>query len=124
VDTQIPLNFTLPIQQVTDVTLTQNVTVPGAYFLFNGSRVPVNVTLPEGMTLPISMNLNVPVQLSVPITLQIPVNIPLSQTQLHEPFINLQNTIRPLVCLFDKNAQYPAGVYLCGENSSASTTTP
>ena len=113
VDTQIPLNFTLPVQQDTDVTLTRSVAIPGAYIILNGSNVLVNVTLPRGTILPIALNMGIPVQATVPVSLQVPVNIPMSQTQLHGPFTSLQNTIRPLYCVLNKNAQYPAGIFIC-----------
>jgi hypothetical protein len=127
VDTQVPINFMLLIQQNTDVQLTRSVSVSGAQVVINSGylsiNAPANVTLPAGTNLPIALNLEIPVQATVPITLQVPVNIPLNQTQLHTPFAGLQNTIRPLYCSFDKNAQYPQGIYIC-EDHDAPTSTP
>jgi hypothetical protein len=37
----------------------------------------------------------VPVDAEVPVVLQVPVNIPLSQTELHEPFVGLQEVVAP-----------------------------
>ena len=124
VDTQIPLNFMLPVQQNTDVTLTRSVAIPGAYIVLNGSSVPVNVTLPSGTNLPIALNIEIPVQVTIPVSMQVPINIPMDQTQLHIPFTGLQNTILPLYCTFNKNAQYPEGIFLCGGHDAPTPGTP
>ncbi len=120
VDKQVPIDFMLPIQQSTDVTLTQSVTISNAHivinsggFTFNG---PASITLPAGTNLPLALNMAVPVQFSVPITLQVPVNIPLAQTELHQPLTGLQDSIRAYFCKFDRNAQYPQGVYICDDH--------
>jgi hypothetical protein len=39
--------------------------------------------------------LTVPVKTTVPVTLNVPVDIPLEQTQLHEPFVGLQGVVAP-----------------------------
>jgi hypothetical protein len=70
------------------------------------------------------LNMDIPVQITVPISLQVPVNIPLNQTQLHIPFTGLQQTIRPLVCSFNRNAQYPQGVFICTEHDTPTPGTP
>jgi len=125
-DTQIPLNFTLPIQQNTDVTLIDSVTIPNANIVINSGgfniNAPARVTLPAGTNLPIALNLAVPVQISIPVTLQIPVNIPLAQTELHQPITSLQNTIRSYYCTLDKNAEYPKGIYICEDHDVPSST--
>ena len=126
VNTQVPIDFMLPIQQNTEVTLTQNVVIPNAYVVINSGGLSINaaasVTLPAGTNLPIALNLSVPVQASVPVTLQVPVNIPLAQTELHQPFTGLQNTIRPYYCMLDKNAQYPQGIYICKDHDVPTST--
>jgi hypothetical protein len=127
VNTQVPIDFILPIHQNTDVILTQNVVIPNAFVVINSGGLSINaaarVTLPAGTNLPISLNMSVPVQSTIPVTLQVPVNIPLAQTELHQPFTGLQDTLRPYYCLLDKNAQYPQGIYIC-ENHDIPTSTP
>ena len=123
VNTNVQLNFSLPIQQNTDVVLTQNVPIPGARVSINSelltiNNAPANVTLPAGTSLPIALNMSVPVMMTVPVSLDVPVNIPLSQTELHGPFTGLQQTILPLYCTFNKNAQFPQGVYICSEHDA------
>jgi hypothetical protein len=94
----------------------------------DGNRQPASIfrrktASPQAANLPIALNLEIPVQATVPITLQVPVNILLNQTQLHASFTGLQNTIRPYYCSFDKNAQYPQGIYIC-QDHDAPTSTP
>jgi len=127
VDTQVPVNFMLPIQQDTDAVLTHSVAIPHAYVVINSGGLSINaqasITLPAGTSLPISLNMAVPVQFSIPITLQLPVNIPLAQTDLHQSFASLQDTVRTYYCTFNKNAQYPQGTYIC-EDHEIPTATP
>jgi hypothetical protein len=127
VQTQVPMNFTLPIQQNTNIVLTDNLAIPKAYVVINSGglsiNAPASITLPAGTNLPVAMNVEVPVQVSIPLTLQIPVVIPLSQTGLHQPLIGLQETVRSYYCQIDKNAQDSQGIYLC-QNSDHPTPTP
>jgi hypothetical protein len=127
-DTQIPLNFNLPVSQNTTVVLTSNVAIPKAHIVINTGGVAINsvasVTLPAGTSLPVSLNLTIPVQTTIPISLQVPLNIPLNQTGLHEPFTGLQTTILPLYCMLNKNAQYPEGTFICSQQNAAATGTP
>jgi hypothetical protein len=120
VDAQIPLNFSLPVSQNTQVVLTSDVSIPGAHVVINTGVLNINaqanVTLPAGTGLPIALKLDIPVQTSIPISIKVPVNIPLSQTDLHQPFTGLQTTLRPLYCTLNKNAQYPEGTYICAEH--------
>jgi hypothetical protein len=126
VDTQVPIDLMLPIQQNTDVILTHSVAIPNAYVVINSGsfsiNAPASVTLPAGTNLPIALNMAVPVQISVPVTLHIPVNIPLAQTGLHQPFTSLQDTVRSYYCTFDKNAQYPQGIYICEDHDVPAST--
>ena len=128
IQTQIQVSFNLPIQQNTIVTLTDSVAVTGAWVVINSGglsiNAPANVTLPAGTNLPIALNLSVPVQTTIPVSLQVPVNIPLNQTDLHAPFAGLQQTIRPLYCTFNKNAQYPQGIYICAGHDAPTPGTP
>jgi len=127
VNAQVPLNFTLPVQQNTTVVLTQSVTIPNAYVVINTQTLnisaPARVTLPSGTNLPIALNLGIPVQVSIPISLRVPVNIPLANTGLHGPFTGLETTIRPYYCMLEPNAQYPQGTFLCHQASSSAATT-
>jgi hypothetical protein len=57
-------------------------------------------------------NLVVPVNQQVMAALDLPVNIPLNQTQLHEPFVGLQKVVEPWYCLVEPNAMVN-GVQVC-----------
>ena len=49
-------------------------------------------------------NLVVPVDQKVLAVLDVPVDIPLDQTELHEPFVGLQQVVKPWYCLIEPNA--------------------
>ncbi len=127
VNAEIPVSFMLPVQQDTTVRLTQDTLLNDAKVVINAGlfniNAPADVTLRKDTLLPIALTLNIPVQTTIPISIPVPVIIPLSQTQLHNPFAGLQNTIRPLYCIFNKNAQYPEGIYVC-EDHDIPTPTP
>ena len=97
----IPVVFELPLSQETTVVLTQDTQINQATILLNGVWIPLDIVLPQGTPLNIQLDLmvpvnqTVPVQLSVPVKLVVPVDIPLSQTQLHRPFVGLQEVVAP-----------------------------
>ncbi len=99
VNDTIPVVFDLPVQTDTVVVLTQPTRIKGATVnLSTGGltiRAPANIVLPEGTELPVSLNIVVPVNTTVPVKLTVPVDIPLQQTELHEPFVGLQNVVAP-----------------------------
>jgi hypothetical protein len=109
VQTTIPVKFDLLLNQQTSVVLSQDVTINNALVTVNTgglniTRANTTIVLPQGTTLPIVLNLNVPVDTVVPVTLNVPVNIPLSQTQLHVPFVGLQNVVGPFYCMLAPSA--------------------
>lgn len=118
VNTTIPVKFDLQLNQQTNVVLSQDVTITNALVTVNTgglniSRANTTIVLPQGTTLPVLLNLSVPVDTQVPVTLNVPVNIPLSGTQLHEPFVGLQDVIRPLYCALNKQAVNLDGQPIC-----------
>lgn len=109
VETTIPVKFDLQLNQQTSVVLSQDVTINNALVTVNTgglniTRANTTIVLPQGTTLPIVLNLTVPVDTTVPVTLNVPVNIPLNQTQLHEPFTGLQDVVRPFYCMLAPSA--------------------
>ena len=106
VEDQIPVVFDLPLNQATNVVLTQDVpiaasatfTLPGGGGMINGR---VDIVLPKDLVLPIQLNMMVPVNTEIPINLPVGVQIPLKETQLHTPFLNLRNLLEPYVRLID-----------------------
>ncbi|MBL8100881.1 MAG: hypothetical protein JNK81_16985 [Anaerolineales bacterium] len=118
VNTTIPVKFDLQLNQQTNVVLSQDVTITNALVTVNTgglniSRANTTIVLPQGTTLPVVLNLVVPVDTTVPVTLNVPVDIPLSQTQLHEPFTGLQDVVRPFYCMINSNAVNLNGEPIC-----------
>ncbi len=122
VEKQIPVRFTLNVSGPTNVTLSQPVTINGALVTvgtggLNIVNARATIVLPQGTVLPINIeNLVVPVDQEVPAVLDVPVDIPLNQTELHEPFVGLQKVVEPWYCLVQPNAAFnniqvcPSGV--------------
>lgn len=118
VNTTIPVKFDLQLNQQTNVILSQDVTITNALVTVNTgglniSRANTTIVLPAGTTLPVNLALTVPVDQQVPVTLNVPVNIPLRDTQLNDPFVGLQNVIKPLYCLLDPEAVNMDGESIC-----------
>jgi hypothetical protein len=100
VSSTIPVQFDLPVKTNTTVTLTQDTAISGARVnLSTGglsiTSAPADIVLPAGTRLPISLDISVPVNAQVPVQLDVPVDIPLNQTQLHAPFVGLQQVVAP-----------------------------
>lgn len=106
VDDTIPVVFDLPLQQNTNVVLSQDTFIRGASVTIDGgilqlNNAPTTILLPRGTVLPVTLNITVPVsqtvpvQLTVPINLPVPVDIALSQTDLHVPFVEMRDLFEP-----------------------------
>ncbi len=117
VEDTIPVQFDLTLNQPTTVTLTEPVTIYNAYVEINTGALnisaPAVVTLPEGLALPILLDLVVPVDTSIPVKLNVAVDIPLEETDLHEPFVGLQEVVQPLYCLVAPKAVTIHGEAVC-----------
>lgn len=115
---EIPVEFTLELNENTTVVLSEPVTIPGARVALttgglNIFNAPATVTLPADTELPIRLNLDVPVNVMIPIALDVPVDIALSETDLHDPFVGLQDVVRPLYCLVKSDAMNADGKFIC-----------
>jgi hypothetical protein len=117
VDAQIPLNITVPVQTTTQITLAETVNIPNAQVVINTGGLNINstarVTLPAGTPLTVNLNFELPVQNTIPVHLEVPVNIPMANTELHEPFVGLQEVVQPLYCFVDPNAANLDGQVIC-----------
>ncbi|MBE0696954.1 MAG: hypothetical protein IH586_08520, partial [Anaerolineaceae bacterium] len=82
------------------------------------SQATMNIVLPAGSHLPVKLDLIVPVDQKIPVNLMVDVDIPLNQTDLHEPFVGLQLVVKPYYTLLSDppNTWQEA---LCGPNPSA-----
>jgi hypothetical protein len=110
INERIPVQFTLNVSGPTNVTLSQDVTINGALVTvetggLNIVNARATIVLPRDTILPINIqNLVVPVDQQVPVVLKVPVNIPLNETELHDPFVGLQKVVKPFYCLVEPNA--------------------
>jgi hypothetical protein len=99
VEDTIPVQFDLPVRTNTTVVLTEPTQIQGASVVIKTGildiNAPANIVLPSGLELPIALDIVVPVDQEVPVVLTVPVNIPLNQTELHEPFVGLQEVVEP-----------------------------
>jgi hypothetical protein len=115
----IPINFTLPISQDTMVVLSRDTPITNANVYINTGGLTINSTaniiLPAGTNLPIHLELNVPVTTSVPIKIIVPVDIPLDKTELHKPFIGLQQVIAPFYNLLQPQIRSAQELPLCAK---------
>lgn len=129
VEKDIPVLFELSVTGFTEVELTRPVEITGAVVDVSTGGLNIRdanatIILPAGLILPINIqDLKVPVDQSVRAVLDVPVNIPLNQTQLHEPFVGLRQVIEPWYCLVEPNATIN-GVQVCAPVSIPASTEP
>jgi hypothetical protein len=98
---KIPINFTLPLEEETEVVIVRSVplnipaqfVLPGGGGQINGS---VSLELPEGLPLPVRLDLDVLVDQEIDIQLPVDVEIPLKDTELGGPFNTLRALFEPL----------------------------
>ncbi len=105
VSTEVPAKFDLALNTNTTVVLTEDTTIKNTAIrnLNAGplqiSQAIASITLPAGTQLPVQLNLTVPVDQKIPVSLNVGVDIPLSQTELHQPFVGLQEVVKPYYTL-------------------------
>lgn len=118
VKTDVPVEFTLPVQANTMVQLTEDTFINSARVTLatgglNIVNAPTNIILPAGTNLPIVLDITVPVNTTIPITLQVPVDIPLRETELHQPFVGLQQVVKPYYEMLMPEIKGPQDVPFC-----------
>ena len=127
VDATIPLNIVVPVQTVTRITLAEAATIQNAHVRINTGAVNIDadavVTLPANTPLVVALDFPLTVQNSIPVHLDVAVNIPVTQTQLHEPLVGLQNVVEPWYCIVEPNATVD-GVQVCSPIPNPATTQP
>lgn len=113
VDATVPLNIVVPVQATTRITLAESVVIPNAHVRINTGGLSIDadavVTLPADTALTVNLDFPLNVQNSIPVHLDVPVNIPLDQTELHEPFVGLQHVVKPWYCLIEPSAMVDGG---------------
>jgi hypothetical protein len=127
VDATVPLNIVVPVQATTRITLAETVVIPNAHVRINTGGLSINadaeVTLPANTPLTVNLDFPLNVQNSIPVHLDVPVNIPLDQTELHEPFVGLQQVVGPWYCLVEPDAK-ANGVQVCSPRSKPASSEP
>ena len=117
INDQLAVNFTLPINQTTNVTLSQDTTINNARVYINTGGIiinsPANIVLPAGTILPVQLQMNVPVSTAIPVAMNVPVDIPLNQTDLHKPFVGLQQVIEPVYFMLQPQMKGPQDIAFC-----------
>jgi len=117
VSTEIDIGLDVPFQQTTTITLASDATISNARVRITSPALnidaPAEVILPAGTSLNVAISTMVRVQDKVPVNLTVPVHIPLSQTELHEPFTGLQDVIQPWYCLLQPAALNLDGQPIC-----------
>jgi hypothetical protein len=127
VEKEIPVQFSLNVNGPTNVTLSQAVTIRGALVTvetggLNIVNARATIVLPKDTLLPINIeNLVVPVDQKVLAVLDVPVDIPLDQTELHEPFVGLQKVVEPWYCIIEPDATVN-GMQVCAPGSKPDTS--
>jgi len=97
----MPVVFGLPLEQNTDVILTEAVplSVPAQFILPGGGgsiNGTVSLNLPEGQVLPVALGMNVPVSTTVPVVMEVPVTIELSEAGMGPAIEQLRAVFRPV----------------------------
>jgi hypothetical protein len=116
VEKEIPVKFDLLVSAPADVVLREDVVIDGALVTvatggLNITNARARIVLPAGQPLPININnLVVPVDKTVLAVLDVPVDIPLNQTELHQPFVGLQDVVKPWYCLMNSTQIVCEGV--------------
>jgi hypothetical protein len=117
----LPVVFDLPINQSTQLSLTEDTQISGAYIYLNNTPVLTNLTLPAGtpiqanfdMTIPVSQS--IPVDVTVPVSLLVPLDVAIDQTDLHQSIVGLQGAIEPYKVLLGSNFNSTEDFPLCNQ---------
>jgi hypothetical protein len=123
ISTSVPAKFDLPLNTITTVVLQKEVLLKNARVvsLTTGgltiTNAPADIILPAGAQLPVSLSLTVPVDQQIPVNLNVEVDIPLNQTDLHAPFVGLQDVVSPYKQLLDSTPNTLQDA-VCGQNGS------
>jgi len=118
VTTNVPAKFDLLLNTNTVVILTEDTPINDARVnLYTGglsiTNAPANIVLPAGTHLPIALNLTVPVDQMIPVNLIVEVDIPLNETELHEPFTGLQQVVAPYRLLLSNTPDSATEIDAC-----------
>jgi hypothetical protein len=115
----IPVVFDLPINENTQVTLSEDTRIPGATIYLNNTAVLTDLDLPAGTPLNFSLNTtvpvsqSVPVDVTVPVSLLVPLDLAIEQTDLHQSIVGLKDDIEPYKTLLGSTYTSPGDFPIC-----------
>jgi hypothetical protein len=115
----LPVVFDVPINQDTQIVLSEAATINGARIYLNNTAVTTDLTLPANTplqanfdtTIPISTS--VPVDITVPVSLQVPIDIAIDKTDLHQSIVGLQEALAPYETTLGTNFNSPQELLIC-----------
>jgi len=117
VNLEVPLNLQIPINLATDVTIARDTPIDDAsvkiitgIITING---PADIVIPAGTVLPIQLNVTVPYQQILKYSTSVTMDIPLVDTSLHTPFVNLQEVVSPYFWAFAGSPFYWEDIAIC-----------
>ena len=115
----LPVAFDLPINQETQLLLSQDTHIVGAYIVLNDTPVKTTLTLPAktpiqvGMKMTIPVSATVPLSMTVPVSLQVPLDIAIENTDLHQSIVGLQGVLEPYKTLLGSTYNSPKDFPIC-----------
>jgi len=106
----IKVDFPLQIKQSTEVVLSTDTFISGAVISIstgglNIEKAPADIILPAGSRLPVELDMTVPVNTSIPVSFVLPVSLQVSNTELHQPLVDLQNVLKPYLLDYMKGSK-------------------
>jgi hypothetical protein len=117
----LPVVFDLPISQSTQLSLTKDTQISGAYIYLNNTPVLTDLTLPAGTPLQANLDMTIPVSQTVPVditgtvSLLVPLDLAIDQTDLHQSIVGLQGAIEPYKVLLGSNFNSTEDFPLCNQ---------
>jgi hypothetical protein len=131
IESQIPVQLNLNANGPITATISNPVVIDGALVSMqmggiNITNARATIVLPEGAVLPLNIEgLTIPVEQSVLAVLDVPVDVPLNQTELHDPLVGFQNVLKPWYCLAEPNAiSIINGLPICSPTTDPIPLTP
>ncbi len=110
---------TIPGETLVTLTRAVPISINNAFIQSNDltlRNARVDITLPQGTVLPVALNMEVGLNTEIPVDLDVRAVIPLSQTQLHDPFENLRLLFDPFARgLQNLPDSFPEAIEFAGE---------
>jgi hypothetical protein len=101
VEDTVPVQFDLSFKKETNVHLIEATRIKEAWGGthtggLNTANAPADIILAEDAVIPVELDVRVPVDTSIPVKIYVPANISLRETELHDPYVGLQDVVSPI----------------------------